>query len=136
MSMRVIVCLDDNEGMLFNKRRQSKDRKVLENIAGMTESIWIHSFSEKLFAEAEISPKVTVDDAFLEKAGEQEYCFVENMQLLPHVDKIEELIIYHWNRKYPADFKLDIPYKRWKKISKEEFVGFSHEKITKERYQL
>ena len=30
--MNIIVCLDDNQGMLFNKRRQSKDRQVLEDI--------------------------------------------------------------------------------------------------------
>jgi hypothetical protein len=58
------------------------------------------------------------------------------MALLPVADRIEELVIYHWNRKYPADFKLDLPYKKWKKQSKEEFAGFSHEKITKEIYQL
>lgn len=136
--MKVIVCIDDNKGMLFNKRRQSKDRKVLEDIARMTESVKINCFSEKLFAETEVSSaiRVTVDECFLEHAIEGEYCFVENILLSPYVSKIEELIIYHWNRKYPSDFKLDIDLKKWKKQSKEEFAGFSHEKITKEIYRL
>ena len=30
--MRVIVFLDDKNGMLFNKRRQSRDQAVLEEI--------------------------------------------------------------------------------------------------------
>ena len=30
--MRVIVCLDDRNGMLFNRRRQSRDRRVVEDI--------------------------------------------------------------------------------------------------------
>ena len=136
--MKVIVCIDDNRGMLFNKRRQSKDRRVLEDIAKMTEKVRINAFSEKLFTETETVPaiQVTVDEQFLERATEGEYCFVENVLLTPYEDKIEEMIIYHWNRKYPADVKLDIELKKWKKQSKEEFAGFSHEKITKEIYRL
>ena len=41
--MKVIVCIDDNGGMLFNKRRQSRDRKVLEDISLMTDKIWMVS---------------------------------------------------------------------------------------------
>ena len=134
--MKVIVCIDDNQGMLFNKRRQSRDRKVIEDIATMTSAVWMNSFSMKLFEENSNLPDVIVDENFLENAGDGEYCFVENCQLAPYLNKIEELIIYHWNRKYPADFKLDLPYKTWKKISKTEFAGFSHEKITKEIYRL
>jgi len=134
--MKVIVCIDDNQGMLFNKRRQSRDRKVMEDIAAMTPAVLINSFSVKLFEENGSMPDVIVDENFLENAGDGEYCFVENCQLAPYLDKIEELIIYHWNRKYPADFKLDLPYKKWKKTSKTEFAGFSHEKITKEIYRL
>ena len=47
--MNIIVCIDDNQGMLFNKRRQSRDVKVLEDIATLTDTLWISSFSEKLF---------------------------------------------------------------------------------------
>lgn len=133
--MKVIVCIDDNGGMLFNKRRQSRDRKVLEDIAGMNQQIRIHSFSEKLFAESERAVSYLVDDEFLSNAGVGEYCFVEHLSLAPYLDKIEEVIVYHWNRKYPTDFRLDLPYKTWKKQSKEEFAGYSHEKITKERYK-
>ena len=30
--MKLIVCLDDNNGMMFNKRRQSRDRVLIENV--------------------------------------------------------------------------------------------------------
>ena len=30
--MRVIVCVDDNGGMLFNHRRQSRDRVLCERV--------------------------------------------------------------------------------------------------------
>ena len=30
--MKLIVCLDDKNGMMFNKRRQSRDRVLIENV--------------------------------------------------------------------------------------------------------
>lgn len=130
--MIAIVCLDDNQGMLFNKRRQSRDAKVLEDIWTMTDKLWISSFSEKLFMEYQ--KQVEIDDDFLQNACEGEYCFVENQKLSPYTDKIEQLIVYKWNQKYPVDFKLDINLKNWKLIEQAEFAGSSHEKITKELY--
>lgn len=34
--MNVIVCVDDNNGMLFNKRRQSRDKAVIDKIINIT----------------------------------------------------------------------------------------------------
>ena len=65
--MKVIVCIDDNKGMLFNARRQSRDRAVIEDIMSESEKVWIHTFSEKLFEEYE--DEITVDDEKLKKAG-------------------------------------------------------------------
>lgn len=130
--MNVIVCLDDNQGMLFNKRRQSRDRKVLEDIAEMTKLLWISPFSEKLFLES--SCEVRMDELFLEKAEKGEFSFVENEEILPYIDKVEQIIVYKWNRKYPADFKFDVPLESWKLLEQKEFAGFSHEKITREVY--
>ena len=31
-SMKVIVCVDDNNGMMFNNRRQSRDRILIEDV--------------------------------------------------------------------------------------------------------
>ena len=33
------ICIDDNNGMLFNKRRQSRDEKVIENIISTIDKI-------------------------------------------------------------------------------------------------
>lgn len=134
--MKIIVCLDDNYGMLFNKRRQSKDVKVLEDIADLTKELWISPFSEKMFEgmSETVHIEANIDDAFLNKACAGEYCFVENEKLLPHLDKIEQLIVYKWNRKYPSDFKLDLNLNEWKLIESVDFVGHSHKKITREIY--
>lgn len=130
--MRVIVCVDDNMGMLFNKRRQSRDKNLIEDVMKRIETLKIHSFSEKLFEE--YSEQIEIDDNLLKNAQLGEVCFVENQHLTPYIKNIEELIIYRWNRLYPSDFKLDIDLATWKMTSQEEFAGNSHEKITRETY--
>ena len=134
--MNVIICIDDNQGMLFNKRRQSKDAKVIEDIMGLTDELWISPFSEKLFEDEDIRTNAiiqVVDDA-LNHAGTGAYCFVEDEKLLPYQNDIEQLIVYQWNRKYPSDFKLDLNLNEWKLIETMDFSGKSHEKITREIY--
>lgn len=130
--MNIIVCLDDNLGMLFNKRRQSKDRRVLEDIAKFTNEVWIQPFSKSIFEDSLYPMKV--DEHFLDKAPQNTYCFVEANKVSPYIDKIEHIIVYKWNRKYPTDFKFDISLESWKMIEQKEFAGFSHEKITKQVY--
>lgn len=130
--MNVIVCVDDNSGMLFNGRRQSKDIKVLQDIEKLTKHIWMSPFSETLFRETSIQMKV--DEMFLEKAEKNDFCFVENKEILPYVEKIEQIIIYKWNRKYPSDFYFQVPLNEWSLIEQCQFSGNSHENITREIY--
>ena len=61
-------------------------------------------------------------------------CFVEEAKYLS-LDEIKKLIIFKWNRVYPADQYLDIDPEKMTKVQEEEFVGFSHEKITMEVYE-
>ena len=48
--------------------------------------------------------------------------------------EIEKVILYHWNRDYPADTYFDLDLTDWKITRTEEFPGFSHDKITEEVY--
>ena len=130
--MNVIICIDDNQGMLFNKRRQSRDAKVIEDIASLTDELWISPFSEKLFESENI--KITLSDTLLEDVPAEDYCFIENQKLKPYECNIEQLIVYKWNRNYPSDFKLDLNLNEWKLIETVDFAGKSHEKITREIY--
>lgn len=118
--------------MLFNRRRLSRDRKVIEDICERTEKVYICPFSEGLFQDVTI--EICSDEKFLEQAKAGDVCFVENQSLEPHTEKIEELIVYQWNRCYPSDVQLDIPLHQWKLVDEEEFIGFSHEKITRQVY--
>lgn len=131
--MKVIVCLDDKNGMLFGSRRQSRDRKVIEDICEMTGELRVHPFSENLFKESII--QLIVSEQFLNEARKEDFCFVEHQDLLGYQDKIEEIVVYYWNRVYPSDKKFDICLAEWKVVSEGEFVGYSHEKITKRIYR-
>lgn len=135
--MNVIVCLDENNGMLFNNRRQSKDSKVLENIASLTSKLWIHSFSETMFCEMQekLQIELRIGHDFLSKAGEGEYCFVENQSLISCIDHIEQIIIYKWNRRYPSDFVFDLDLSEWELVESVDFEGTSHKRITREIYR-
>ena len=128
--MILIVCLDDNNGMMFNHRRQSRDRVLVERIKEMTSDgvLWMNEYSAKLFGGG-----VTVDADFLDKAADGEYCFVENVE--PETDNAEKLIIYRWNREYPADMFFTADISGMELESVYEFEGSSHECITEEIYR-
>lgn len=137
-NMKVIVCVDDNNGMMFNNRRQSRDRILIEDIVKnvVGGNLLMVPYSETLFEDSDIEA-FFLSEYILEEADPEDYCFIENKPLLPHIDRIDELIIYRWNRKYPADMYLDInPLEHsFKLVSTLEFAGSSHEKITKEVYK-
>ncbi len=134
--MRIIVCLDDKNGMLFNNRRQSRDRVLINDMCCLVgdKQLLINSFSKKLFTE--VNFPVTVQESFLETAGEDDYCFVENCYIKSYVRKISVIVVYRWNRRYPADFTFDINLMEEGFKLKEvyEFRGYSHSKITREIY--
>lgn len=133
--MIAIVCVDDKNGMMFNHRRQSQDRvlrkDMLQGANGAV--VWMNAYSAKQFGEA-AQGKIQVEEDFLAKAGNGEFCFVENQDLRIYLDRIEEIILYKWNRVYPADFRFEVDLSSWKLEETVEFAGSSHEKITKERY--
>lgn len=132
--MKVIICLDDKGGMLFNNRRQSRDKEVLKDIVNNLdeEKLYISPFSEKLFAD--FSDCIVIDEDFLINASENTACFVENKSL-EGVSGISEIIVYRWNRVYPADFKCKVDFSLFTLVESVDFKGFSHEKITKETYK-
>lgn len=135
--MRVIACLDDNGGMTFNNRRQSRDRvlsaDVLETARGRR--LFISPYSALLFEGS--AADIFESEDFLDLADGEGYCFVENRALLPYADRIDEVILYKWNRRYPSQtyFDLDLDALGFRCVSVEEFAGYSHEKITKETYK-
>ena len=132
--MRVALCVDDLGGMLFNGRRQSRDRGLIADLLreAAPARLLISPFSADLFG----ADAVTVSEDFLQTAGAGELCVLENAPRAPHADRIDELILYRWNRRYPRDLTLDLDplAAGLRLVEKTELAGYSHESITKERY--
>ena len=126
--MTLYVCLDDKNGMLFNQRRQSQDVAVMEDLrASVSGVLTVDSFSEKLIAAAQIPYEVG------EPAPGVQF-FLENRPAAELLPMAEKIVIYRWNRVYPADLRFDGDLSGFTLQSTEEFPGNSHEKITKEVY--
>ncbi len=139
--MRMICCVDDCMGMMFHDRRQSRDRILIRDIVKMCRGckLWAAPYSEKMLKEypdeGSDGCRLLIDDEFLKKAGKEDFCFVEG-KLPPEYEKnITQIILYRWNRKYPADIYFQIDLNRWKMTGSWDFTGSSHEKITKEIYE-
>lgn len=134
--MIVILCVDEKNGQLFNHRRQSRDRVVIQDILKTCEgkTLYMAAYSYELFKESENLQDVVVSPSFLTLAGKQAYCFVEQDSLLPYSNQIQQLILYRWGRNYPADHYLEIELSDWHQVSQLTLKGYSHEKITKEIY--
>ncbi len=134
--MTVIFCLDDNRGMLFNDRRLSRDAMVFEDIKTYLKgSLLISEFSEKLVATSGLNYEVFKN--FVTKPDFESFYFIENISIKEHLDEIDRIVVYWWNRKYPSDTKLDFDPLNcgYKSTSVYEFVGKSHEKITREIFE-
>ena len=133
--MIVIVCLDERGGMMFNNRRQSRDKAVIDRIVEIVQGskLWLSSYSKSLFDQVAIL--LEVDDNFLQKAGNGEFCFAENADITQYTPKIEKLYLFRWNRHYPANLYFPLDLGEFKQIARSEFTGNSHEKITLEGYE-
>ena len=133
--MILIVCVDDHNGMMFNHSRQSQDRILRGDILELTEGkiLWMDAYSKKQFVEEGMT-QIRVEEDFLQKAGEGEFCFAEDADLSGEEERIQEIYLYRWNRDYPADVYFPVDLSGWNCVETKEFAGSSHEKITRERY--
>lgn len=139
--MTGIVCLDQEDGLLFNGRRQSRDRVVTEKILSMTKGnpLWMSAYSRRIFPED--APVCVAEDLMGklsepagENAGKASFCLIEEAVDLEN-EAIDEWLVFRWKRVYPADVFLKFPEDSWEKELIETFAGYSHEEIDLERYR-
>ena len=133
--MTAIVCVEDRGGILFLKRRVSRDREVYRDIAENYIKVYMTSYSLPLFDGVKINTGVRLLPISEGERGE--VCFVESGEIADNIHKISRLVIYRWNRTYPSDVKLGFEPEEmgFKRVSTTELVGYSHEKITKDIYE-
>ena len=129
--MILIVCVDERNGMMFNNRRQSRDKILTGHIIekAKDKKLWITTFSKDIF-NIEEDENIMIDDNFYSVAEKEDYCFIENIDANNFIDKVDKIIIYNWNKHYPADRYFNINLNNWEIISEENFEGYSHENIT------
>ena len=130
--MKLIFCLDDRGGMMFNGRRQSQDselrKRILEKLDG--KPLIMSPYSAKQFVEG---GDILISDTPQSGAIDVVY-FVEDLPF--SLENVKEITIYRWNRHYPSDVKLGVDLSKNGFILDYiyEFKGSSHEKITEENY--
>lgn len=132
--MKLIFCIDDKKGMMFFGKRQSQDSVLREWLINYTKdsSLLMSSYSAKQFSD---HTGYLVDDNYMLNASAEDHCFIEDKDY--SLDKVTEIILCKWNRKYQADkfFDVDMKSNGFKKISSEDIKGSSHDKITIEIYK-
>lgn len=132
--MKLIFCLEKNKGTMFLGKRQSKDRVLNQRLLQIVgnSKLWVSEYSSEMF---ELSDSLVIDNDYKNKAEVNDYCFVEDKGY--ELSCVDEIILCFWNRKYPSDqfFDIDLKGNSFKKVSTENIVGSSHDKITIEIYK-
>ncbi len=129
--MIIIAAVEDRGGMEFHHRRVSRDRILTEKVRKITTGkiLRVDPCSKDLFPEAEAGAD------FLDVAEKDDICFVENRPLKTYLGRITKIILFRWNRRYPADLYFDLPMEPFQTTYIEEFPGYSHKKITMEIWE-
>ncbi len=132
--MRIIICLDEQNGYMFNNRRQSMDRELRKQLLLLLEGkpLWMSEYTKRQFTE---EGNYVVDDEYEKNASLDDYCFIENKGY--DIKGCKEIIVFRWKRKYPFDksFSVDFEKEGFKQEVARVFDGSSHEEILLEIYR-
>ena len=102
--MHLIVCLDDENGMAFLGRRQSRDRLLPGDIAAHCEGpLYALPYSLPLLKEAGL----TAVAAAPSEVPENGIFFDELLPPSGFIERADFVTVYRWNRLYPADVYFD-----------------------------
>lgn len=126
-----VVCVDNDNGILFGGKRQSRDRVLIEDLFKLSEGtkLYASTFSKVLFENT----SCILDDNYLSIAEDGAYCFTEKDDLSKY--SFDKIVIYYWNRDYPADKHLKVDLNSFKEVSSIDFEGYSHDKITRKVFE-
>jgi hypothetical protein len=126
--MTLILWAGKNGEMLFNRRRCSQDRAVIADILAQfpLSDICVSAYSAPLFEGARVISQLT--DA------KGRVLFLEDLPLSPALALAKKLIVYRFDRIYPANVRLQIP-PIFTLTESRELTGYSHDKITREVYE-
>ena len=142
--MTLIMCVDPNNGYLFNERRQSRDQAVLRRILSMPFRVLKMEYRSynMLDSYAHIcrqkprAKRMTMHPGAMLMSAEDAY-FNEFQDPSDMLQAASRVILFRWDKTYPADRHLpDLKASPdWRLVSVETFKGFSHEEIQEETYE-
>lgn len=129
--MKLVVCLDKNNGISFFGKRQSQDELQRKNLFELIEDkkLYVVENSYDLYKDYAFNFEIINENTEIDNDAVFLYEGDYLDKFLPYVD---EIICYFWNRDYPFDETFDeFLQDCWKEIEIFEFKGKSHEKITR-----
>ena len=127
--MNVIVCLSNDNGLLFNDRRVSKDINIFNDIFKYTNTLYVDKFSMDMIDYYNLNDKVKVFN--INDVEKGAYYFNE---VFTNINNVEKLIVYSFNRSYPHDLDFNIN-DNLILDNEEDLIGNSHDVITKRVYR-
>ena len=128
--MILAVCVDNRMGLSFMGQRLSKDRLLREKLLTLSGG----KLRMSIYSGKQFGLGVYTGADYLSGAAEGDWVFAENTDYLDYADRIEQIVLFKWNRDYPADVYFSFPGD-WALVSAEDFPGNSHETITMEVYR-
>lgn len=128
--MILAICVDDRMGLSFCSRRLSKDRVIREKLTELSGG----KLRMSMYSAKQFENEVYSGEDYLTGSAEGDWCFAENDDYLAAMGSIEKIVLFRWNRAYPADLFFRIP-EGWHMTKHEDFPGNSHEIITMEVYE-
>lgn len=132
--MKLILCLDDKNGMAFNRRRQTRDKEMRKHLYGQLNGarLLVSPYSAKLLSDE--YENLMVSEDYLMSAQSDDFVWSEIDDVKDCLDKADTLYVYRWNRVYPSDLRFTFP-DGFKTVRREELAGSSHDLIIFKEYQ-
>ena len=94
----------------------------------------MNAYSYSLYQDFFKESSVVAED-FLDLCPKDGWALIEDQSIQKYISKIDQVIVYQWNRSYPSDTWLDISLDSFQLVEQVDFVGSSHERITRLTYQ-
>lgn len=134
--MTIVVTVSKDFGLLFHQRRQSQDRLQRANLKALIGNcpLYMNAYSYSLYQDFFKESSVVAED-FLDLCPKDGWALIEDQSIQKYISKIDQVIVYQWNRSYPSDTWLDISLDSFQLVEQVDFVGSSHERITRLTYQ-
>ncbi|MBR3631345.1 MAG: hypothetical protein IKN55_12855 [Oscillospiraceae bacterium] len=134
--MVLITCVDQKNGLSFNGRRQTSDSAVYADICNYAADHFCGIEMASSTMEAMSGYLRRIGSETNPAATEPKQARFAEMDDCQGLDTLyDTLILYRWDKTYPADTFLSIGLQHYRLIEKQEMTGSSHKTIVKEVYK-